>query len=58
LGTEICTVGPVALAEDERQSGAVVVSPARVAEGFPGSPIILDHTFELAGDRIVSLEIG
>jgi hypothetical protein len=25
---------------------------------FPSSPITLDHTFEIAGDRIVSLVIG
>jgi len=31
---------------------------ANVVGNFPGSPVQLDHVFELAGDRIRSLEIG
>lgn len=36
--------------------GRIIVS-AKVSGNFPGSPITLNHIFELAGDRIVSLEI-
>jgi hypothetical protein len=38
--------------------GGKVVVRGKVSGNFPGSPIILDHTFELAGNRIVSLVIG
>lgn len=31
---------------------------ANVVGNFPGSPIQLDHVFELSGDRIQSLKIG
>jgi hypothetical protein len=48
------TVVPLAVATRE---GKVVVS-GKLSGTFPGSPITLDHTFELAGDRIVSLVIG
>lgn len=30
----------------------------RVAGNFPGSPVLLGHVFALAGDKILSLEIG
>jgi hypothetical protein len=39
------------------RDGKIVVS-GKLSGTFPGSPITLDHTFELAGDRIVSLVIG
>ncbi|MCR6632664.1 MAG: nuclear transport factor 2 family protein [Magnetospirillum sp.] len=39
------------------QDGKVVVT-GRVSGNFPGSPILLDHTFTLADGRIASLEIG
>ena len=45
---------PVRITE---RSGKVIVT-ALVSGDFPGSPVHLDHVFELAGDRIVSLEIG
>ena len=48
------TVVPLAVTT---RDGKVVVS-GKVSGTFPGSPITLDHTFELAGDRIVSLVIG
>ena len=48
------TAEPVALSE---RDGKVVVT-AKVSGNFPGSPINLDHAFEVEGDRIVSLEIG
>jgi hypothetical protein len=48
------TVVPLAMTT---RDGAVVVS-GKVSGNFPGSPITLDHTFEIAGDRIVSLVIG
>jgi hypothetical protein len=35
-----------------------MVVSGKVSGAFPGSRIILDHIFELAGDRIVSLVIG
>jgi hypothetical protein len=38
------------------RDGKVVVT-ARVSGKFPGSPIILDHIFEMQGDKITSLEI-
>jgi hypothetical protein len=47
------TVEPLAMFE---RDGKVVVT-AKVAGDFPGSPINLDHIFQLAVDRIVSLEI-
>ncbi len=40
----------------KRDGKTVVV--ARVAGDFPGSPLDLDHTFTIEGDRISSLEIG
>jgi hypothetical protein len=36
--------------------GKIVVT-GRVTGNFPGSPITLDHIFELKGGKIVSLEI-
>lgn len=48
------TAEPLALAE---RDGKIVVT-AKVSGSFPGSPINLDHTFELHGGRIVSLKIG
>jgi hypothetical protein len=38
------------------QGGRVVVT-GRVSGHFPGSPITLDHIFEIEGGKIVSLEI-
>lgn len=40
------------------RDGNRVTVAARVVGNFPGSPIELDHAFQLTGDRIVSLEIG
>jgi len=34
-----------------------VVVTGRVSGNFPGSPITLDHIFEIKGGKIVSLEI-
>ena len=39
------------------RDGATIVV-GRVARDFPGSPIELNHTFRLEGDKIASLEIG
>jgi hypothetical protein len=47
------TVDPLSVIE---RDGETVVT-ARVSGNFPGSPLDLDHIFELDGDRIVSLEI-
>src|SRR5438270_1971070 len=47
------SVEPLRLA---RRNGRTVVT-ARVEGNFPGSPVNLDHIFELDGDKIVSLEI-
>jgi hypothetical protein len=38
------------------RDGKVVVT-AKVSGNFPGSPIKLEHLFEIEGGRIVSLEI-
>jgi hypothetical protein len=49
------TTVPLSVRHD---AGAVIVT-ARVSGQFPGSPITLDHRFELAGaDCIRSIEIG
>ena len=47
------TVEPLGVTE---RDGKTVVS-AKVSGNFPGSPVNLDHIFELHGDKIVSLEI-
>jgi hypothetical protein len=47
------TVEPLAIRE---RDGKVIVT-GRVSGNFPGSPVSLDHVFEIRGDRIVSLEI-
>lgn len=39
------------------QDGARVTVVARVAGNFPGSPVMLEHLFLMAGDDIHSLEI-
>ncbi len=39
------------------RDGATIVI-GRVTGDFPGSPIELDHTFRLEGDKIASLDIG
>ena len=44
------------LAYEEKDGRVVVVS--RVSGNFPGSPIKLRYSFELAGDKIASLEIS
>jgi SnoaL-like domain len=46
-------VEPLSVTE---RDGKTVVT-AKVSGNFPGSPVNLDHAFELHGDRIVSLEI-
>jgi SnoaL-like domain len=40
----------------EQQDGKTVVT-SRLTGNFPGSPVDLRYFFELAGDRIASLEI-
>jgi SnoaL-like domain len=40
----------------EQQGGKTVVT-SRLTGDFPGSPVELRYVFELAGDRIASLEI-
>jgi hypothetical protein len=47
------TVEPLSV--DARHGEVVVVG--RVVGDFPGSPITLRHTFKMADDKIVSLEI-
>ena len=47
------TVEPLSVTE--RHDKTVVT--AKVSGNFPGSPVNLDHVFELHGDRIMSLEI-
>jgi len=47
------TAEPLSVTE---RDGKTVVT-ARVSGNFPGSPVNLDHIFELHGDRIISLEI-
>jgi hypothetical protein len=47
------TVEPLSVTE---MDGKTVVT-AKVSGNFPGSPVNLDHVFELHGDRIMSLEI-
>jgi ketosteroid isomerase-like protein len=42
---------------DASVSGQTVKLRARLTGNFPGSPVELDHTFTLAGDKITSLEI-
>ena len=48
------TIEPIAISE---RDGRVIVT-GKVSSNFPGSPINLDHAFELRNDRIVSLKIG
>ena len=48
------TIEPLAITE---RDGKIIVT-GKVSGNFPGSPINLDHVFELRGDRIVSLKIG
>jgi hypothetical protein len=48
------TVEPVSLSRD----GDRLTITANVVGNFPGSPVQLDHVFDLAGDKIKSLEIG
>jgi SnoaL-like domain len=38
------------------RDGKIIVK-GRVSGNFPGSPIVLDHSFAIVGDRIVPLEI-
>jgi|SRR5262245_20271082 len=47
------SVEPIAVSS---RDGKVVVT-GRVSGNFPGSPITLDHIFEIEGGKIVSLEI-
>jgi hypothetical protein len=39
-------------------SGSRASITGKVSGNFPGSPINLDHVFQLENDRIVSLKIG
>jgi len=48
------TIEPLAISE---RDGKVIVT-GKVSGDFPGSPINLDHVFELKDDLIVSLKIG
>jgi len=48
------TVEPVSASRD----GERLTVTASVVGNFPGSPVQLDHVFDLAGGRIKSLEIG
>jgi SnoaL-like domain len=48
------TIEPLAISE---RDGKVVVT-GKVSGNFPGSPINLDHVFELKDHLIVSLKIG
>jgi hypothetical protein len=48
------TVEPLSAVE---QDGQIVVT-GKVAGDFPNSPITLEHSFRIAGDKIKSLEIG
>ncbi|TRW14755.1 nuclear transport factor 2 family protein [Glacieibacterium frigidum] len=43
---------------EQRTAGHAVVVRAEVSGTFPGSPVMLDHRFELTGGRIASLDIG
>lgn len=47
------TVEPLAMTQRE---GRIIVT-GKVTGNFPGSPVNLDHVFEVAAGRIVSLEI-
>jgi hypothetical protein len=47
------SVEPLAISE---RDGKVIVT-GKVSGNFPGSPINLEHVFELRNDRIISLEI-
>ncbi|CAB3963857.1 MULTISPECIES: nuclear transport factor 2 family protein [Burkholderia] len=47
------TVEPVAAS----RNGERLTITARVVGNYPGSPVQLDHVFDLAGDKIGSLEI-
>jgi hypothetical protein len=47
------TVEPLAMSE---RDGKVIVS-GKVSGNFPGSPVTLDHAFEIEAGRIVRLEI-
>jgi hypothetical protein len=47
------SVEPLAISE---RDGKVIVT-GKVSGNFPGSPINLEHVFELRNDRIVALEI-
>ncbi|WP_244140509.1 nuclear transport factor 2 family protein [Burkholderia sp. BCC1047] len=42
---------------DVSRDGDRVTVRARVVGNFPGSPVLLDHVFDLAGHKITSLEI-
>ncbi|SAI65322.1 SnoaL-like domain [Bordetella ansorpii] len=43
---------------DVKQDGDRLTVTTNVEGNFPGSPVALDHVFELAADKITSLEIG
>ncbi len=48
------TVEPLAMSTPD---GRIVVVRAKVSGNFPGSPINLEHIFDIQDGRIVSLEI-
>ena len=43
---------------DVNDTHGTIAVATKVAGNFPGSPIQLDFTFRLAGEKIASLEIG
>jgi len=44
--------------KDAKDEGEQIVVSALVSGDFPGSPILLDHAFTLAGQKIKRLEIS
>jgi len=48
------TIQPLSVVQD----GDRLRVATNVVGNFPGSPVQLDHVFDLAGERIRSLEIG
>jgi len=42
---------------DANQAGNIVTVNVRLSGNFPGSPLDIDHTFTLLGDKISSLVI-
>ena len=42
---------------DISRSGDTIIVAARLSGDFPGSPLGVDHIFEIRGDKIVSMTI-